>query len=136
MANLDSQVICFSGDGSIMMNIQELATLAEQNLDVKILVLNNGALGLVRQQQELFYGGRYTASQYKQNPDLAAIARGFGVAAKQLSISDCSDLAIKEFLNAPGPALLDIAIPQEANVFPMVPPGGTNTSMIEGAAHV
>lgn len=136
MANLDSQVICFSGDGSIMMNIQELATLAEQNLNVKILVLNNGALGLVRQQQELFYGGRYMASQYKQNPDLAAISRGFGVAAKQLSINDCSDLAIKEFLNAPGPALLDIAIPQGANVFPMVPPGGTNTSMIEGATHV
>jgi len=135
LANPDSPVICFSGDGSIMMNIQELATLAEQDLNVKIIVLNNGALGLVRQQQELFYGARYVATQYDRNPDLATIARGFGIPGRHLPLSACSDVALTDFLHAHGPALLNIAIPQDANVYPMVPPGAANTRMIEGATH-
>ncbi|VFQ45325.1 biosynthetic-type acetolactate synthase large subunit [Desulfoluna butyratoxydans] len=136
LANPEAPVICFSGDGSIMMNIQELATLAEQDLNVKVIVLNNGALGLVRQQQELFYGARYMASQYNRNPDLTTIARGFGIPGRRLPLAACTDGALTEFLHARGPALLDIAIPQEANVFPMVPPGAANTRMIEeGATH-
>ncbi|SCY14319.1 biosynthetic-type acetolactate synthase large subunit [Desulfoluna spongiiphila] len=136
LANPDSPVICFSGDGSIMMNIQELATLAEQDLNVKVIVLNNGALGLVRQQQELFYGARYMASQYDRNPDLSAIARGFGIPGRRLPLAACTDGALAEFLHSRGPALLDITIPQEANVYPMVPPGAANTRMIEeGATH-
>lgn len=135
LANPGGPVICFSGDGSIMMNIQELATLAEQNLNVKIIVLNNGALGLVRQQQELFYGARYCASQYELNPDLVTIARGFGIGGRRLSLDVCTDGALTDFLQTDGPALLDITTPQDANVYPMVPPGAANTSMIEGATH-
>ncbi|WP_300675116.1 biosynthetic-type acetolactate synthase large subunit [Desulfoluna sp.] len=135
LANPGTPVLCFSGDGSIMMNIQELATLAEQNLNVKIIVLNNGALGLVRQQQELFYGARYCASQYDRNPDLVMIAKGFGIAGSRFSLSTCTDEALQAFLQADGPGLLDITTPQEANVYPMVPPGAANTSMIEGDSH-
>ncbi len=135
LANPDAPVICFSGDGSIMMNIQELATLAEQNLNVKIIILNNGALGLVRQQQELFFGGRYIASQYDRNPDIATIAKGFGIRGHRLPLSACSDDELKAFLDSDGPALLDIATPQAANVYPMVPPGAANTRMIEGEHH-
>ena len=133
LANPKHPVVCFSGDGSLMMNIQELATLTEQNLNVKIIVLNNGALGLVRQQQELFFEGRYIASQYNRNPDLVTIAKGFGIAGRRLSLADCSDEALTAFLDAEGPALLDVSINQAANVFPMVPPGASNTRMIEGA---
>src|SRR5262249_12403047 len=69
-------VVCFTGDGSLLMNIQELATLAEEDLPVKVVLLDNGHLGLVRQQQELFYGRRYHASRFHAEPDFAAIARG------------------------------------------------------------
>lgn len=135
LANPGASVLCFSGDGSILMNIQELATLAEQGLNVKLIVLNNGALGLVRQQQELFFGGRYIASRFDRNPDLVTVARGFGIQGTRLSLADCSDGALTAFLYADGPALLDVAIPQAANVYPMVPPGAANTRMIEGAPH-
>ena len=135
LAHPEDPVICFSGDGSLMMNIQELATLAEQGLNVKIIVLNNGALGLVRQQQELFYGGRTFASCYDRNPDLTTIARGFGIQSQRLPLAECSDAAITAFLTGNGPALLDVPISQAANVFPMVPPGAPNTQMIEGEPH-
>lgn len=126
------QVICFSGDGSIMMNLQELATLAENSLNVKIIVLNNGALGLVRQQQELFFEGRYTASRFSCNPDLVAIARGFGIPAITINPSDNGEETLKAFLSAKGPGLVNIPINPTANVFPMVPPGASNTQMIGG----
>src|SRR5262249_59554662 len=80
----DRRVVCFTGDGSLLMNVQELATLAEEELDVKIVLLNNAHLGLVRQQQELFYGGRYHASRFQAEPDFAAIARAFGILAHDL----------------------------------------------------
>ena len=134
-ANPSATVLCFSGDGSIMMNIQELATLAEHGLNVKVMVLNNGALGLVRQQQELFYGGRTMASQYRHNPDLVTIARGFGIAARHVAMEACGEAEILDFLSGEGPALMNVTIPQSANVFPMVPPGAANTQMIEGETH-
>ena len=77
-------MICFSGDGSLLMNIQELATAAEENVNVKIILLNNERLGLVRQQQQLFYGERFHASEFRANTDFVAIARGFNVAAVDL----------------------------------------------------
>ena len=79
LANPDTPVLVLTGDGSLLINIQELATIAECNLDIKICVFNNGSLGLVRQQQELFYGKRYVASRFEARPDFAAIARGFGI---------------------------------------------------------
>src|SRR5690606_11202865 len=81
LAEPDATVICFTGDGSLLMNIQELATLAELDLNVKIIVMDNGALGLVRQQQELFYGRRFVASSFAQPSAFPGIARAFGVPA-------------------------------------------------------
>lgn len=120
------RVACVSGDGSILMNIQELATLAELDLPVAILLFNNAHLGLVRQQQELFYGGRYSASRFDRGPDFAAIARGFGIRGVRLDPfgDPLADLA--EALAQPGPCLIDIPIHDHTNVYPMVPPGAAN----------
>jgi acetolactate synthase I/II/III large subunit len=119
-------VVALTGDGSLLMNIQELATIAEQELDVKICVLNNGQLGLVRQQQELFYQKRYVASRFTARPDFAAIARGFGIRGHSLPLPH-DHAALCAALRAPGPALLDIEVSGDENVLPMVPPGMGNT---------
>ena len=87
-ANPDKPVLCFTGDGSLLMNIQELATLADYKLNVKVIVFNNGSLGLVRQQQELFYSGNYIASNFITNPDFELIARGFGIESINLGDED------------------------------------------------
>ena len=129
LANPAKNVICLSGDGSIMMNIQELATLAELNLNVKVIVMNNGHLGLVRQQQELFYGKNYIASRFERNPDLKTIASGFGLKSYHLEYG--SSLApLANILSADGPAFINIEINPEENIFPMVPPGKANYEMI------
>jgi len=122
----DVPVVALTGDGSLCMNIQELATIAEEGLDVKICVFNNNALGLVRQQQELFYQKRYVASRFAARPDFAAIARGFGIRGHTISMPHNHD-ELAAALRAPGPALLDIEIPAAENVLPMVPPGQGNT---------
>jgi acetolactate synthase I/II/III large subunit len=120
------RVVCVSGDGSILMNIQELATLADHDLPVAVLVCNNAHLGLVRQQQELFYGRRYSASRFLSSPDFAAIARGFGLRGVTLDPEDDPLGQLAAALAAPGPCLIDIPIRETANVFPMVPPGAAN----------
>jgi acetolactate synthase I/II/III large subunit len=130
LAHPGTPVICLTGDGSLLMNVQELATIAELGIDLKICVLNNGHLGLVRQQQELLYGRRFVASRFGARPDFAAVARGFGIAATTLPMPH-DHAALAEALRAPGPALLDIAIRETENVLPMVPPGKPNTAAIE-----
>ncbi|MCG3147074.1 MAG: Acetolactate synthase isozyme 1 large subunit [Verrucomicrobiae bacterium] len=127
----DRPVVCFSGDGSLLMNIQELATAAEENVNVKIIVLNNNALGLVHQQQSLFYGRRIFASQFQSQPDFVRIAEGFGVPAAHITGLD--ELAAA--LAGAGPCLLNVPIDVNEKVFPMVPPGGANREMIEGGCH-
>ena len=120
------RVACVSGDGSILMNIQELATLAELDLPVAIVVLNNAHLGLVRQQQELFYGQRYSASRFASVPDFAAVARSFGIRGVRLDPAGDPLRDLAAALAAPGPCLIDIPIEDAANVYPMVPPGAAN----------
>jgi acetolactate synthase-1/2/3 large subunit len=132
MAYPEKTVICFSGDGSILMNIQELATLADLNLNVKVLILNNGHLGLVRQQQEMFYGEHYIASKFITNPDFAVISNGFGVSGTDLGKKDNPMEALKQELLKPGPALINIPIKADENVYPIVPPGKGNTEMVGG----
>jgi acetolactate synthase-1/2/3 large subunit len=130
LAEPGRRVACVSGDGSILMNIQELATLAELGLPVAVLVFNNAQLGLVRQQQELFYRGRYEASHFGSTPDFAALARSFGIRGERLD--PCGDpLAdLAAILASPGPCVIDIPIHEGANVLPMVPPGAANRNMI------
>ena len=125
-------VACFSGDGSLLMNLHELATAAEEDVEVKIILLNNSHLGMVRQQQQLFYGGRYHGSHLKSHTDFVAIARGFGVRAVDLGQTENPAAAIAEALRHPGPCLINVPIAGDENVYPMVPPGGANRDMITG----
>lgn len=132
LANKAKTVLCFSGDGSILMNIQELATLADFNLNVKIIILNNHHLGLVRQQQELFYSQHYIASSFISNPNLKVIAQGFGITACDLSEESEPFNKLEELLNLEGPCLINVPITETENIFPMVAPGGPNIEMIGG----
>jgi acetolactate synthase-1/2/3 large subunit len=126
----ERKVICFSGDGSLMMNIQELATLAEQDLDVKIIILNNRHLGLVRQQQTLFYQRNLCAVEFGQNTDFALAAKAMGVKGVNLGQSDAPTEALEQALLERGPCVIDIPICETEMVFPMVAPGGANRDMI------
>jgi pimeloyl-ACP methyl ester carboxylesterase len=101
-------VVCFTGDGSLLMNLQELATAAEEDANVKVILLNNGTLGLVRQQQQLFYGGRYHASQFQTEPDFAAIARGFRITAYDLGGAADPVATLARALREPGPCLVGL----------------------------
>jgi acetolactate synthase-1/2/3 large subunit len=136
LSNPGRRVICISGDGSFLMNIQELATLAELNLDVTTVILNNNHLGLVRQQQELFYAERIFASQFGSNPDFATIAMGFGIAGYDLGREDDPLEILTRSLSRPGPSVVNAPIHHAENVYPMVPPGAANRDMIGGEARV
>jgi acetolactate synthase I/II/III large subunit len=136
MANPRRRVVCVSGDGSILMNIQELATLADLGLNVTVIIMNNQQLGLVRQQQELFYGERYHASRFDRDPDFAAIARGFGIPGHDLT-GDADPLGtLARALATPGPCVVNAPVHHAENVFPMVPPGGANHEMIGDEAQL
>ncbi len=137
LAEPEASVICVSGDGSLLMNLQELATLAELNLNVTILLYDNAALGLVTQQQRLFYEGRTFASVYDRSPDFAIIARGFGLPATDLANATAAEAreAIAEAIRRPGPALVRVPVGACEMVFPMVPPGAANREAMEGEPH-
>lgn len=120
-------VVCLTGDGSILMNIQELATLAELDLPVKVCVFDNGSLGMVRQQQELFYGDRRSACEFSRTPDLAAVASGFGI--ESLRIEDWREGGWGHLLRSEGPSFLVFAM-DAGSVWPMVPPGERNSRML------
>lgn len=130
----DELVVCISGDGSIMMNIQELTTLATEKLNVKTVILNNNWLGMVRQWQELLYEERYSASDLHDNPDFAKIAEAFGV--KGISISHPSELrpALDEAFAHDGPVVMDVHVDETENVYPMVPAGAALDEMVGGLA--
>jgi acetolactate synthase-1/2/3 large subunit len=136
LARPDLPVACFSGDGSILMNIQELATAVEQGANVKIVLLDNNALGLVQQQQQLFYGGRIFGSDYRMRPDFTAIARGFGMRAFDLSTGVAPAQTLAMAFAERGPCLIRVPVPAAEGVYPMVPPGAANREMIGDAAHV
>ncbi len=117
------------------MNIQELATAAEQGLNIKLILLNNGALGLVRQQQDLFYSGNRFASDLGSSPDFCAIARAFGWSTLDLAQTDFNLESLAAALNTTGPQLIHVPIDGAARVYPMVPPGGANHQMLTGTEH-
>ena len=132
IANPESSVICITGDGSFQMNIQELATLADLNLNIKIIILNNHHLGLVRQQQELFYNKHFFASKFITNPDFKTIATGYGINSCNLTDEENILAKLKEILLLKTPYLVNVPINDLENVYPMVPPGGSNIEMIGG----
>ncbi len=126
------QVVCFSGDGSMQMNIQELATAVEQQVNIKIIIMNNNSLGLVRQQQELFYEKNHFASDFQIDIDFTMIAKGFGMNAFNLEDDDDPEKTLNMALNEPGPCLINVPIGKDEEVYPMVPPGAANKTMIGG----
>jgi acetolactate synthase-1/2/3 large subunit len=130
----DRLVIDIAGDGSIQMNIQELATVVQHKLPVKVVILNNGYLGLVRQWQELFYKKRYSHSRMDGNPDFVKVAEAYG--ARGLRVAEPKDVhdALQEMIRTPGPVFLDVMVAPEANVFPIVPAGEAINRMIGGLA--
>lgn len=132
----DKTVVCISGDGSIQMNIQELATIAMYKLGVKIVIFNNNFLGMVRQWQELFYEERFSESEWSYNPDFVKIAGAYGIPA--MKISEKSEIAAGlDFLfQDEKSALIEVMIPAEEKVFPMIPAGLSQKEMIEYKDHL
>ncbi|MET0499095.1 MAG: biosynthetic-type acetolactate synthase large subunit [Steroidobacteraceae bacterium] len=131
LADPAAMAICFSGDGSLMMNIQEFATLAELGLNVKIILLDNGGFGLVRQQQELFYARRFVASVFERPSDLVAIARAFGIAAVDVARSHSPTSALRAAMSASGPMLIRVPVDVSHHVLPMVAPGAANIDALD-----
>ncbi len=132
LVNPDKRIVCISGDGSFLMNIQELATLADLNLNITVIIMNNGHLGLIRQQQELFYEKNYIAAKFITNPDFAAIARNFGIRSYDLEGMENSMDVLSESLTKTGPCVVNAPIHYAENVCPIVPPGAANYEMIGG----
>ena len=125
----DRTVCLFTGDGGFQMNIQELGTIMEQGVAVKMILLNNNYLGNVRQWQELFFDHRYSWTPML-NPDYGLIAQGYGIPSRLVIEREQLDAAIEEMLSTDGPFLLHVAVKEEANVMPMTPPGATVSDMI------
>jgi acetolactate synthase-1/2/3 large subunit len=130
----DRLVIDIAGDGSIQMNIQELGTVVQHKLPVKVVILNNRFLGMVRQWQELFYGRRYSHTHLSFNPDFVKLAEAYG--AHGFRVTDPKDVraALEQTIRTEGPVFLDVQIAPEENVFPMVPTGQAINRMIGGMA--
>jgi acetolactate synthase-1/2/3 large subunit len=129
-ARPQGRVVCITGDGSIMMNIQELATVRRYGLDVKIVVLDNASLGLVRQWQELFFDENYSEVDLSDNPDFAAVANAFGIRSRAIEARGEVEQGLRWLLDTEGPALLHVRIDPRENVWPLVPPGRANHQMI------
>lgn len=123
-ARPDKTVVLIVGDGGIQMTIQELGTIAQNKARVKILLLNNNFLGMVRQWQQMFFDKRYSSTELT-NPDFIAIAKGFGVEASKVETRDNLDASIDKMFSHDGPYLLEVVVEKEGNVFPMVPAGAS-----------
>lgn len=128
----DRKVVLFVGDGGIMMNCQELATLADCNFPVVVLVLNNQTLGMVAQWQRMFYGGRYSHTSLKGHTDFVKLAEAMGVTGLRVTAPEDLDKVLSEALSTPGPVLVDIQTPETVDVLPMVPSGARLDQMIMG----
>jgi acetolactate synthase-1/2/3 large subunit len=123
-----SQVIAIIGDGGFQMTIQELGTLAQLDIPVKIILMNNGFLGMVRQWQDLFFEKRYAYTKLT-NPDFIKIADGFGISGRKIREREELSRALDDLLAIDKPFLLEVKVMKEDNVFPMVPAGGTVSEM-------
>lgn len=128
------QVVLFVGDGGLQMTIQELGTIMQCGIDVKIVILNNGYLGMVRQWQELFFEKRYSFTKLA-DPDFVTLASAYGIAAKRVVRRDELEEAISEMCAHKGAFLLDVAVESEENVFPMVPAGKSISNLIFSDLH-
>lgn len=131
MSRPEDEVVLVSGDGSFMMNVQELGTIRRAQLKVKMVLLDNQRLGMVRQWQELFFDGRYSETILSDNPDFVALAAAFGIPGETITCKEEIAPALDRLLASESAYLLHVAISEEENVWPLVPPGVANHKMME-----
>jgi acetolactate synthase-1/2/3 large subunit len=126
----DQTVVDIAGDGSIQMNIQELATAVQYGLPVKVVILNNGYLGMVRQWQELFFGKRYSATRMDHAPDFVKLAEAYGAVGLRATRPADVVPVLQEALSVRRPVMMDFVVEAEEGVYPMVPSGAPLTEML------
>ena len=126
----DKLVINVAGDGSIQMNIQELATVVQNKIPVKVVILNNGQLGMVRQWQELFYNRNYSHTNMEAQPDFVKLAEAYGAEGYRISKPEELEDVLRKALTSPNPAFIDVMVEREENVYPMVPAGAALDEML------
>ncbi len=126
----DELVVCLAGDGSLIMTCQELATCVEHDIDVKVFIMNNGYLGMVRQWQELFWEKRYSAVDMGSSPDWVKLAEAFGAAGMRVSHDDEMEDAMRTAIETEGPVVLDVRVRREENCYPMIPAGAAARDMV------
>jgi len=131
LAYPSARVINVTGDGSIMINVQELATIKRYSLPIKIVIFDNQALGMVRQWQELFFQERYSEVSLHDNPDFVRLGEAFGIPGIQVREDSEIAGAIEQMLQEKGPILVHVHIDPKENVWPLVPPGQSNSQMME-----
>jgi acetolactate synthase-1/2/3 large subunit len=132
IAHPDALVIDVAGEASILMNIQEMSTLSQYGLPVKIFIVNNQWMGMVRQWQELLHGGRYSESYSASLPDFVALAEAFGAVGIRCDRAEELDAKIQEMIDTPRPVIFDCCVAQEENCFPMIPSGAAHYEMLLG----
>ncbi|MGL4859025.1 MAG: acetolactate synthase 2 catalytic subunit, partial [Enterobacteriaceae bacterium] len=133
IARPNDLVICISGDGSFMMNVQELTTIKRKKLPIKIILIDNQRLGMVRQWQELFFNERYSETNLSDNPDFLLLASAFNIPGQRVTCKAEVPDALQALLQSEGPMLLHVAIDELENVWPLVPPGAGNETMLESS---
>jgi len=131
VARPNDQSILITGDGSFMMNVQELGTLKRRQIPVKIVLLDNQRLGMVRQWQSLFFDGRHSETILDDNPDFVMLAKAFDIPGKTITKKEEVEPALKEMLTSNTSYMLHVLIDEEENVWPLVPPGASNSDMLE-----
>jgi acetolactate synthase-1/2/3 large subunit len=135
IAHPDALVVDISGEASVLMNIQEMATLAQYRLPVKVFILNNKYMGMVRQWQELLHGSRYSHSYSEALPDFVKLAEAFhGVGMRAETIDQLDDV-IRAMLASDQPVIADICVDETENCFPMIPSGAPHNEMLLGPEH-
>jgi acetolactate synthase I/II/III large subunit len=133
IAHPDKPVICITGEASFMMNIQELATAVQYRLPVKIMILNNHYMGMVRQWQQMFHGDRHSESYMNSLPDFVRLAEAFGLKGMRCEALADVDASLKEMMDHAGPVLLDMVVDPNENVYPMIPAGAAHNELVLGA---
>lgn len=131
VARPQDTVVCVSGDGSFMMNVQELTTIKRKRLPLKIVLMDNQRLGMVRQWQQLFFDARYSETTLTDNPDFLVLASAFDIPGQRITRKDQIETALETMFTHQGPYLLHVSIDENDNVWPLVPPGAGNETMLE-----
>ena len=129
IAHPKSLVICVAGEASFLMNIQELSTVKQYRLPVKIFILNNKYLGMVRQWQEFFHGRRYSESYTDSLPDFVKLAESYGIKGVRATQPEDLEKVIGDMIDYDGPVIVDICVDEKENVFPMIPSGAAHNEM-------